>query len=118
MRKSLLLLALLLFLEAAYGQPFRTLPAAGELGRTGEPRPLPDVKIGRKVLRLGPGALVFDQNNRTILHGLIPAHAHVFFTRDGQGDIRRLYILTDEERARLLANPPRKIAPGAPTLQP
>ena len=99
MRKSLLLLVLLLFLEAAHAQPFRTLPVAGELGRTGDTLPLPAVKIGRRVLRLGPGALVFDQNNRTVLHGLIPVHAHVFFTRDSHGDIRRLYILTEQERA-------------------
>src|SRR4051812_11682799 len=98
MRKSLLLLVLLLVLQGAYAQPFRTLPAAGERGRTGESLPLPDVQIGRRVLRLSPGALVFDQNNRSIVHAAIPVGAHVFFTRDSSGDIRRLYILTDQER--------------------
>jgi hypothetical protein len=111
MRKYLLLLALFFICEAAGAQPFRFLPPAGERGRTGEGLPLPDVKIDRRVLRLGPGALIFDQSNRSVVHGQLPVGADVFYTRDLGGNIQRIYILTDEEKARLTANPRPKVAP-------
>jgi hypothetical protein len=119
MRKSLLLLILLSLWQVAAAQPFRILPPAGERGVTGESLPLPAVRIGFKVLRLSPGAVIYDQNNRTLTQGLLPAGADVFYTRDVQtGYVLRIYILTDEERSRLSAAPRPKVAPaGAPGMQ-
>ena len=116
MRKSLLLLGLLIACQTAQAQFVRFLPPVGERGKTGETLPLPDVKIDRRVLRLAPGGVIVDQNNRTILHAHLPVGAEVFFTRTQTGDIQRIYILTAEEQARLKANPPPKVAPppGAP----
>jgi hypothetical protein len=115
--KSLLLLALSLACSAATAQFTRLLPQAGELGTTGERLPLPAVKIDKKVLRLAPGAIVVDQNNRTLLHTQLPAGAEVYYTRDPAGDIRRLYVLTDLEKARFKANPPPKTLPAPATAQ-
>ena len=119
MRKSLLLLALLFVSAAAQAQFTRFLPPAGERGKTGDKLALPAVIVDKKVLRLAPGAVIIDQNNRTLVHEQLPVGADVFFTRNQAGDVARMYILTDLEKARFAANPPPKPAPtpvpvGAP----
>ena len=119
MRKSLLLLALLLVSAAVHAQFTRFLPPAGERGKTGDKLPLPAVIVDKKVLRLAPGAVIVDQSNRTLVHEQLPVGADVFFTRNQAGDVARMYILTDLEKARFAANPPPKPAPtpvpvGAP----
>ena len=81
----------------------RFLPEKGERGRVGEPQPLPMMKIGDRVLRLAPGAVIYDQQNRSILHAHLPQGADVYFTKDLTGSVLRVYILTDQERARLAA---------------
>ena len=121
MRKSLLLLLLLLASSLASAQFQRLLPQAGELGRTGEVLPLPAVKINNLILRLVPGAVIWDQNNRTLLHSQLPVGADVFVVRDTAGDIVRMYILTDEEKIRFAVKPPPRPVPaaaGAPMVQP
>jgi hypothetical protein len=79
----------------------RFLPAQGERGRLGEPQPLPMVKIGNRVLRMAPGAVIYDQQNRSILHAHLPQSADVYFTKDPAGNVMRVYILSEQERARL-----------------
>jgi hypothetical protein len=105
MRKCLLLLVLCFAIQAAavHAQQMRFLPPAGERGRTGEPLPLPLVKIGSRVLQLAAGGLIFDQNNRTIVHAHLPVNVDVLYTRDASGQVPRIYILSDEEKARLAA---------------
>jgi hypothetical protein len=70
-------------------------------GTLGEPRIFPEVRIGNRTLRLSPGARIYDQSNRTIVHGQLPTGAEVLYTRDPGGDIQRIYVLTDEELLRL-----------------
>ena len=106
MRKSLLSLIFCAALSVsgaldAQLLQLRFLPEKGERGRLGENHALPLVKIGSRVLRLAPGGLIFDQNNRTILHSHLPSGADVLYTKDMNGDIQRIYILTDQERAHL-----------------
>jgi len=106
MRKYLLSLVLCVALGAsgaldAQLLQLRFLPEKGERGRLGENQDLPVVKIGNRVMRLAPGGLIFDQNNRTILHGSLPPGADVLYTKDANGDIQRIYILTAQERANL-----------------
>ena len=121
MRKCLLLLALCLLPAAAAAQHLRFLPP-GELGRTGETRLFPEVRIDKRVLRLTPGGVIFDRNNRTIVHQHLPVGADVLYTRDQAGDVQRIYILTDEEKVRLAKNPPPKPVPlppvGARAIEP
>lgn len=103
MRYLLLLLtvASLLLAETGYAQ-LRTLPAAAKRATVGDtPHVLPYVELGGKVVRLAPGGVIYDQNNRTIVHGALPAGATVAFTTDMRGDIARIYILTPQEQARL-----------------
>jgi len=104
MPKLLLLLALSAAVSSGAHAQFiqqRPLPDKGERGQLGAPQPLPLVQIGSGVLRLAPGGLIFDQNNRTIVHQHLPPGAQVYYTRDMNGDLQRIYILTEQEQARL-----------------
>ena len=106
MRKLLLLLSLCGFLGGvadAQAQllAVRPLPVSGKLGRTGDAQPLPMVQIDGKTMRLAPGGVIFDLHNRTVVHASLPAHANVLYTADVNGDVQRIYVLTDEERLRV-----------------
>ena len=105
MRKCLLLLAFCVTLgtiAAVEAQvQLRFLPAQGERGRLGEAQVLPMVKIGSRIMRLAPGAVIYDQNNRSIVQAHLPAGAEVLYTRNQNGDVQRIYILTDQEREQL-----------------
>lgn len=80
----------------------RLLPAGGKLGEVfGQQHQYPLVQINRDVLRLAPGGVIVDQNNRFIVHGALPAQAAVLYVLDNRGEIARIVILTPRERARL-----------------
>lgn len=81
---------------------FRTLPDSAKGATLGEQQyPLPFVNLGGKKVKLAPGGVIYDRNNRTIVHNALPAGADVAFTVDINGDIARIYILTPSERAQL-----------------
>jgi hypothetical protein len=102
MRKLLLLLSFCFAVAAAaHAQGIRSLPPKGDRGTLGANQPLPQVQIGSNVLRLAPGAIIYDQNNRTVVHSQLPTDVDVFYTKDQNGDVQRMYILTDQEKARL-----------------
>ena len=86
------------FATPAYAQmPGRLLPA-GKLGElTGRQHAFPLVQIGGEVLRLSPGALIYDENNRTIVHGNLPQSATILYVREQSGDVSRIYILRPVE---------------------
>lgn len=85
-----------------HAQVQRLLPANGQLGElSGQQHPYPLVQINRETLRLAPGGLIYDQNNRTILHGYLPSDAQVLYVLDSRGEVSRIVILTPEELARL-----------------
>ena len=99
--RKLLLFSMVTCLLAAgtgYAQ-LRTLPANAKRTTAGQPQMLPYVVLGGKVVRLAPGGVIYDQSNRTIVHGALPADADVAFTTDMQGDVARIYILTPQEQA-------------------
>jgi hypothetical protein len=90
------------FAATGHAQLQRLLPANGKLGRAyGQQQPYPLVQIDRKALRLAPGGVIVDQNNRFILHGALPAEAAVLYVLDNGGDISRIIILTPDELTRL-----------------
>jgi hypothetical protein len=103
MPKPLLLLIFCVILghTAAQAQGLRSLPQQGERGTLGQNQALPEVQIGSRSLRLAPGAIIYDQNNRSVVHSQLPADADVFYTTDSKGEIQRIYILTEQEKARL-----------------
>ena len=86
------------FSAAVPAQPIRILPPGGKLGVLGGQRyAFPLVQIGNDVLRLSPGALVYDQNNRTIVHAALPGNAAVLYVQDAVGEVSRMYVLRPEE---------------------
>src|SRR5688572_20245261 len=101
MRKWLLLLALWLSMAALTGHAQiihqRFLPANGERGTTGAPQDYPGVQINKRLMRIAPGARIYDQSNRTLVHGHLPPGAEVLYAKDQTGDILRIYILTEQE---------------------
>ena len=90
-----------LLVGVAYAQ-LRTLPESAKRATVGERQHvLPFVNLDGKRLKLGPGGVIYDQNNRTIVHSALPAGADVAFTVDMNGDIARIYILTPLEQSQL-----------------
>jgi len=79
----------------------RFLPPEGVRGVLGPAQKMPYVAIGNHVLRLTPGARIYDQNNRTIVHGDLPSGSQILFLRDQAGNVLRIYILTEQELAAL-----------------
>jgi len=63
---------------------------------------MPYIDLGGSPVRLAPGGVIFDQNNRTIVHNALPPGANVVFTTDMNGDIGRIYILTPREQAQFV----------------
>ena len=81
---------------------FRTLPPASKRVTVGQQKyPLPYVNFGDKPFKLAPGGVIYDQNNRFILHEALPPGADVIYTVDTNGDIARIYVLTPQEQALL-----------------
>jgi hypothetical protein len=104
MRKLLLLLTLVLSAaigSASYAQ-LRTLPANAKRTTVGQQKfALPYVELGAKKLKLSPGAVIYDRENRTLVHNALPPGADVIFTTDMHGDVARIYILNAYEQAQL-----------------
>jgi hypothetical protein len=97
----LLIVCIACSVAVVQAQTLRMLPAQGERGKLGESQPLPFVKIGNRVLRLAPGGVIYDEQNRSVVHAHLPPSAEVFYTKNPTGDIQRIYILTEQEKARL-----------------
>ena len=104
MRKWLGALALAaIYAAMSHAQLPRTLPASGKLGElVGRQQPLPLLQINDRIVRLAPGGRIYDQENRTIVHGALPERAYVLFVEDMNGDVALVYILRAEELERLL----------------
>jgi hypothetical protein len=97
-RLVLLVLAMCFAVSGALAQ-LRTVPQNAKLARVGEAQPLPFVQLNGNVVRLAPGGVIFDQNNRSILHGALPPGVRVAYTLELGGDVSRIYILTAQEQA-------------------
>ena len=90
------------FAATAYPQPGRLLPANGKLGDLGARQNIyPLIQIGSEVLRLAPGALIYDESNRTIVHAALPEHKAVLYVQDPAGSVMRVYILRPDELKRI-----------------
>jgi hypothetical protein len=104
MRKSLLLLILCfacLWTAGATAQVVRALPDKAERGTLGENQPFPQVRIGSEMLRLAPGATIYDRQNRSIVQAQLMPDTDILYTKDQNGDVLRIYILTEQEKVRL-----------------
>jgi hypothetical protein len=100
MRTLLALLAFVLAIATpAIAQAPRLLPTNGKLGHIGQQQQFPLVEIDRKVLRLAPGGVIVDQNNRFIVHSALPGETEALYVLDGRGDVSRIILLTANELA-------------------
>lgn len=103
MRNLLVILvtAGLLLAGNAHAQ-LRTLPANAIRATVDQQQyPLPYISLNGTVVKLAPGGVIYDRNNRSIVHGALPPGADVVFTTDMNGDVARIYILTHLEKAQL-----------------
>ena len=105
MRKLLLLLAFCLAFVAGGASAdsvlTRQLPKDAQRGKLGVQQAYPYVLIGRQLYQLNPGARIYDRMNRTILHAQLPEGSEILYSRDQSGAVRVIFILTEQELARL-----------------
>ena len=92
---SLVAVTALSVADVAWAQ-MRTLPAKAKRA-TLQAYQNPFVFLGDLQLRLAPGAVIYDTNNRTIVPLSLPAPADVVFTTDQTGAVTRIYVLTPQE---------------------
>ena len=81
--------------DCAWAQ-LRNLPAKGKRAVLNAYQN-PFVILGNEQLRLAPGVLIYDTNNRTIVPVALRVPADVFFTIDQSGAVSRIYLLTPQE---------------------
>jgi len=104
-RLPLMLLATVLLYFGAVHAQLRTLPANAKRATVGQQQYVqPYIDLGGTLLRLAPGGVIYDQNNRMIVHGSLPPGADVVYTTDMNGDVARIFILTPFEQAQLNQN--------------
>jgi hypothetical protein len=109
------LLFLLLALGTASAQQPRPVPIPdnavyGEL----KAFRYPEAKIGERVLRLSPGARVYDTRNLIIMPASMPPKASVRYRLDIQGQISQMWLLTKAEAAAAQARVKPKPKPEPP----
>jgi hypothetical protein len=91
-----LLIALALSMPDAVWAQFRNLPVKAKRATlNGYQNPF--VFLGNEQLRLAPGAVIYDTNNRTIVPLALPPQADVVFTTDPTGAVSRIYLLSPQE---------------------
>jgi hypothetical protein len=94
--------ALLLMGGIAHAQ-MRTIPANAKRATVGQEQyALPYISLNGTRVKLAPGGVIYDQNNRTIVHNALPQGAAVGYTLDMNGDVARIYILTPQEQAQFV----------------
>ena len=99
---ALTIATFLLLAGVAHAQ-VRTLPAEAKRATVGQQQyALPYIDFGDTKVKLAPGGIIFDENNRTIVHNALPPGANVVYTTDVNGDIGRIYILTPQEQAQFV----------------
>jgi hypothetical protein len=58
------------------------------------------VSVNGQQMKLAPGALIYAQNNLTIVPSEVPRNSLVEYTLDRNGDLYKVWILTPAEAAR------------------
>lgn len=81
----------------------RPLPKDGLLGKF-KPSAIPTLVIDNKVVKLSAGAQIRDQKNRIVqIAGIRGPDTNVLYEKNQQGQIERMWMLTDEEYKRIKA---------------
>jgi hypothetical protein len=83
-------------LPAAAARTFPEKATRGELNA----HQYPYMKIGDKTFRLAPGGKIYNHSNLIIMPvSLQTQNAQIFYLIDMQGDLSKVWLLTDEEAA-------------------
>ena len=93
--------AILVLAGATHAFAERTFPEQAKRGDL-KAYEYPSMKIGENVYRLAPGSRIFNQQNLIIMPASLQVQtAPVMYILDMSGDLSRIWLLTDEETARL-----------------
>ena len=65
----------------------------------------PFLQMGSKTLRLAVGSRIYDENNRILVPASAPATANVLYKTDSNGEIFKVWILTDQETQTFVKKP-------------
>ena len=100
------LLALSVAIASAAGwAQFRTIPKDAKRGElTHVTQNI--VSVDGQTMRLAPGALIYAQNNLTIVPSEVPRNSLVEYVLDRNGELFKVWILTPAEAARPNPNSP------------
>jgi hypothetical protein len=93
---AVLALGVALSVGAAFAAAARSLPGDAKFVEDAE-FSYPYVKVGEQTLRMAVGARIYNESNLIIMPAAVPAKANVLFKTDINGEISRVWILTDEE---------------------
>jgi hypothetical protein len=96
--RAVLLAFTVLFATTAAGQ-LRTIPADAERAQI---RHVQEnvIQLNGQLAQLAPGARIRDASNRLIVPMALPSDAVVKYRLDEKGQVREIWVLTDEEAAR------------------
>jgi len=85
-----------LVLGMAFATAARTLPSDANFASDAEFN-YPYFTAGKQTLRLAVGARIYNERNLIIMPATAPAKASVLYKTDFNGQVSRVWILTDEE---------------------
>jgi hypothetical protein len=75
----------------------------------------PEAQIDKRMLRLAPGARVYNTQNLILMPGSVPSQAPVLYRLDIQGQIAQMWLLTaDEAKMRAPKSQPKGGSKGEP----
>jgi hypothetical protein len=57
----------------------------------------PQAQIDKKIVRVAPGARVYDVNNLIITHNMVPDRASVLYRLDINGHLSQMWLLRPDE---------------------
>ncbi|MEW5865027.1 MAG: hypothetical protein AB1773_15770 [Pseudomonadota bacterium] len=98
MIRAALLVAALQLAAAPAAAQLRSIPADAKRGTLSHVQEM-TVLLDGKPARLAPGAQIRDGENRIVLPTQLPPGSPVKYQLDGEGNLRRVWILTPAEAA-------------------
>ncbi|MGE0808397.1 MAG: hypothetical protein AB7L76_22855 [Burkholderiaceae bacterium] len=99
---------------AAFAQIVRPIPPSAQLAKL-QVLSFPEARIDGKPAQLSAGTRIYDRNNLIALPASVTGIHDVLIERDMNGQIGRIWILTEAELAAAQAR--RKAQGGAPAAQ-
>ena len=89
-------LSFILLLGGAAALAARVLPSDAKFAEDAE-FSYPYVRANKQTLRLAVGVRIYNEHNLIVMPATIPPKANVLFKTDINGNVSRVWILTDDE---------------------